>query len=746
MEFREAAMSRQIAIEILNAANERIGQYSLNTVGSPQHIQAVSGASYQFMDPATRLGPERIITDRVGDDLLVSFERDQSADLVIKNYFSQGQGALVGLQENGGLFNYPVASVPEHVLAEEIAAAGTLEADTASTITPLAILGGVALVAGGIALASHDSGKGGSAPAPAPPVPEPPPFKPVPEPEPKPNSPISPSPEPLPTPNPGAPGPNPGTNPTPNPSPNPGNPGTPGNPGIPNPNPNAYKPILKDDPAIGKRGEPTTIKVTENDTDPQGDIDPDSVKLLDKYGNAVSTLVVDKQGTWSVSRGGNITFTPLPSFTKGNPDPVEYILNDRKGNPSYNRAKVSITYDDADGNHAGSVEISGEAQVGKKLSANVKDEDGVPKDGIKYQWLADGEKIAGATDKEYEIQASDKGKTLSVHAEYQDEKGHTEAASSKMKDSVKDASVQPPVSPLNHTPAGKLTVSGEAKMSGALTTEAKDNDLADAMKEQYQERHDGKPTDGMSPPLSQIDVSEMLTDSINHAVSGNLPDLKKSVTSFPAQEGDADGTGHINDTPSEIHDIAHDGGGQDIFDASEQTLGLNINLTPGQTFIGYGTQIESAKGGSGNDTIKGNSADNYLFGYDGDDHLDGGAGNDQLEGGRGADTLTGGKGADTFIFASPLDGKADTILDYNAAEGDVLQLDHNIFTALQSGTLAADQFVQGKAAQDANDHLLYDRTTGELAYDPDGNGAAAAVTIARLGANHDLENTNIHII
>ena len=93
-----------------------------------------------------------------------------------------------------------------------------------------------------------------------------------------------------------------------------------------------------------------------------------------------------------------------------------------------------------------------------------------------------------------------------------------------------------------------------------------------------------------------------------------------------------------------------------------------------------------------------------------------------------------------------MDDKADTILDYNAAEGDVLQLNHNIFTALQTGTLAADQFVKGREAKDANDHLLYDRATGELAYDPDGNGAAAAVTIARLGANHDLENTGIHII
>ena len=60
----------------------------------------------------------------------------------------------------------------------------------------------------------------------------------------------------------------------------------------------------------------------------------------------------------------------------------------------------------------------------------------------------------------------------------------------------------------------------------------------------------------------------------------------------------------------------------------------------------------------------------------------------------------------------------------------MLQLNHNIFTALQTGTLAADQFVKGREPKDANDHLLYDRATGELAYDPDGNGVAAAVTIA----------------
>ena len=213
----------------------------------------------------------------------------------------------------------------------------------------------------------------------------------------------------------------------------------------------------------------------------------------------------------------------------------------------------------------------------------------------------------------------------------------------------------------------------------------------------------------------------------------------------------------------------HDGGGQDTFDASEQTLDLNIDLTPGswiyagskaehlalddsgnpttgQAFIGYGTQIESAKGGTGNDTIKGNSAANYLFGFDGDDNIDGGAGNDQIEGGRGNDTLKGGAGGDTFIFRSPFDGTIDTLLDFNAAEGDRIQLDHNIFTGLQKGSLSAEQFVKGTEAKDADDRIIYNQATGELAYDADGNGSGAAVTIARLGINTELEQNHIQII
>ena len=102
-----------------------------------------------------------------------------------------------------------------------------------------------------------------------------------------------------------------------------------------------------------------------------------------------------------------------------------------------------------------------------------------------------------------------------------------------------------------------------------------------------------------------------------------------------------------------------DGGGVDTFDASAETQDLAIRLdggawlhsgardasilAQGQAFIGFGTEIENAKGGAGNDTLVGN---------DGANLLEGGAGNDTLTGGAGDDALAGGAGADTYLFAA----------------------------------------------------------------------------------------------
>ncbi|HEY0844567.1 MAG TPA: DUF4214 domain-containing protein, partial [Noviherbaspirillum sp.] len=99
-----------------------------------------------------------------------------------------------------------------------------------------------------------------------------------------------------------------------------------------------------------------------------------------------------------------------------------------------------------------------------------------------------------------------------------------------------------------------------------------------------------------------------------------------------------------------------DGGGADTIDGSQLTLPLSLYLASGYLghagvqsdiisatdhfTVNFGTVIESAKGGSRNDTLVGNDADNRLWGNSGNDTLEGGAGNDTLDGGNGSDTAS----------------------------------------------------------------------------------------------------------
>ena len=143
----------RITLTLKDPAGDALATHTLGTSGTPPHIEAMRGAYYQFTDEASGLAPEELITTRKGDDLYISF--DDGTGLIIDHYFSQGQGALVGLQANGGLYNYPVAAMSEHELAAEIAAAQTFAPDTVDT-AGLAALGGLALLGGGIALAKHN--------------------------------------------------------------------------------------------------------------------------------------------------------------------------------------------------------------------------------------------------------------------------------------------------------------------------------------------------------------------------------------------------------------------------------------------------------------------------------------------------------------------------------------------------------------------------------------------------------------
>jgi Ca2+-binding RTX toxin-like protein len=122
-----------------------------------------------------------------------------------------------------------------------------------------------------------------------------------------------------------------------------------------------------------------------------------------------------------------------------------------------------------------------------------------------------------------------------------------------------------------------------------------------------------------------------------------------------------------------------------------------------------------------------------LDGGAGLDILTGGSGNDTIDGGLDADTLTGGPGEDKFVFGSPGDG-VDVITDLTPGVDQVWVDASNFGGGLLPGALAADQFVAGSdpVAVSGTGVFLYDTDDGALAWDADGEGGNAPVTIAVL--------------
>ncbi|MDF2182020.1 VCBS domain-containing protein, partial [Neptuniibacter sp. CAU 1671] len=90
----------------------------------------------------------------------------------------------------------------------------------------------------------------------------------------------------------------------------------------------------------------------------------------------------------------------------------------------------------------------------------------------------------------------------------------------------------------------------------------------------------------------------------------------------------------------------------------------------------FGTNnADDLTGGSSDDLLFGRDGNDILTGLGGNDSIVGGDGADTIYGGAGSDTITGGTGADTYIWQDgDADGGVDTITDFNAGEGDVLDL------------------------------------------------------------------------
>ena len=193
------------------------------------------------------------------------------------------------------------------------------------------------------------------------------------------------------------------------------------------------------------------------------------------------------------------------------------------------------------------------------------------------------------------------------------------------------------------------------------------------------------------------------------------------------------------------------GKGTDTVKASvSYALGASLEIEVLRTVNAAATTRIDLTGSNTNNTIIGNAGPNVLKGLAGDDNLSGldSAGlflfaGDILHGGLGNDVLAGGLGRDFFVFDTALSEttNVDHIPDFSVAD-DTIRLDDAIFTALPGPAngpreLTADEFhlsTDAVLAHDSSDRIIYQQTTGALFYDPDGDGAAAAIKFAQLAA------------
>lgn len=157
-------------------------------------------------------------------------------------------------------------------------------------------------------------------------------------------------------------------------------------------------------------------------------------------------------------------------------------------------------------------------------------------------------------------------------------------------------------------------------------------------------------------------------------------------------------------------------------------------------------------GGNGNDTMNGGAGNDLMQGNAGNDRVVGGSGSDSIRGSSGVDTLWGGNDgaldgdgvADYFVFDFASDSNAasgiDTIMDFNPAEGDVI----NLYWTVEADQLGfKDGYVQVITDGSAPTNTTQQAT---LTYVPDGPYGGYTVLNLYLPDNDPDADMTLHIL
>lgn len=119
----------------------------------------------------------------------------------------------------------------------------------------------------------------------------------------------------------------------------------------------------------------------------------------------------------------------------------------------------------------------------------------------------------------------------------------------------------------------------------------------------------------------------------------------------------------------------------------------------------------------------------------------------RLNGGFGSDTLIGGDGRDGFVFAdNPYGEHIDVVKNFDP-ENDTIYIGTHFFEALFGlGSRLPKEFFTTSEATSVDHHIIYDKRTGSLFYDGDGDSSSVAVKIADFADGTALSHIDIRLI
>ncbi len=211
------------------------------------------------------------------------------------------------------------------------------------------------------------------------------------------------------------------------------------------------------------------------------------------------------------------------------------------------------------------------------------------------------------------------------------------------------------------------------------------------------------------------------TGQVRYWYMDNTTKLSEVTVTTVSTAWELVGTGDFNNTT--IRESVNQG--TDTVQSSvSYTLASNF-----ENLILTGTTAINGTGNALNNTITGNTANNILNGGLGADTLNGGGGDDLLFGGQGNDNLTGAAGLDKFYFSNVTNFSSlgvDTLTDF-AKGSDKLVLSKTLFTSVgdsliasELATIATSSATELGVAGSSSAFIVYNSTTGNLFYNPDG--------------------------